>query len=163
MRNAVEGNSPPDNAGVKFPPPFIYLGILVAGLVLDDIFGLPGLGTGALVRDVIAAVLITAGFVIGISAILSFRAAQTNVPPWMPATAIVTSGVFRFTRNPMYLGMALIYAGIAIAANSLLTLLLLIPLLVIIRYEVIAKEERYMERKFGDVYRQYKAHVRRWI
>lgn len=81
----------------------------------------------------------------------------------MPATAVVADGVYSFTRNPMYLGMALIYAGIAIAADSLLTLILLISVLVVIRYAVIAKEERYMEAKFGAAYRDYKARVRRWI
>ena len=76
---------------------------------------------------------------------------------------IVTEGVYRWTRNPMYLGMALIYLGFALLLDSLVALILIFPLVFVIQKEVIEREERYMEAKFGDAYRDYKARVRRWI
>ncbi|MFI5210728.1 MAG: methyltransferase family protein, partial [Gemmatimonadales bacterium] len=69
----------------------------------------------------------------------------------------------RFSRNPMYVGMTLLYLGIALWANSLWPLLLLPAVLVVMRRGVIAREEAYLERRFGDEYRSYRARVRRWL
>jgi protein-S-isoprenylcysteine O-methyltransferase Ste14 len=85
------------------------------------------------------------------------------VPTNLPTTTIVDTGPYRFTRNPIYLGMVLGLIGLAIALNSLWLLLTLVPFAVVIRYGVIAREEAYLERKFGDVYRRYRARVRRWL
>ena len=92
-----------------------------------------------------------------------FRRAGTAVEPWRTSTALVTNGVYRFTRNPMYLAMALLYLGAALAADSVLALVLLPPLLVLVRVGVISREERYLERRFGDEYRRYRSSVRRWL
>jgi len=83
--------------------------------------------------------------------------------PWKASSAFVTEGVYRWTRNPMYLGMALAYAGAALLLDSLVALLLLIPLVFVIQKEVIAREEAYLEDRFGERYRRYKADVRRWF
>ena len=91
-----------------------------------------------------------------------FMASKTNIHPWKPATTIVTSGIFRYTRNPMYLGMALIYAALSLFADSLIALAGLPVALVLMHYGVIAREERYLEEKFGEPYRQYTRKVRRW-
>jgi protein-S-isoprenylcysteine O-methyltransferase Ste14 len=80
-----------------------------------------------------------------------------------PSTAIVSTGVYRFTRNPMYLAMALIYVALAMALDSGVALLLLAPLLLAIQHAVILREERYLERKFGEDYLRYKRSVRRWF
>jgi protein-S-isoprenylcysteine O-methyltransferase Ste14 len=92
-----------------------------------------------------------------------FVRARTSPIPVKPATALVTSGPYRFTRNPMYLGMAFAYAGLALW-SGVFSALLILPLVVVVvdRY-VIPREERYLERAFGDHYRQYKVHVRRWL
>ena len=92
-----------------------------------------------------------------------FRRAGTAVEPWRPSTALVTGGVYRFTRNPIYLGMALLYFGLALAVDSAVTLALLLPLLALVQVGVVSREERYLEAKFGDDYRRYRAAVRRWI
>jgi protein-S-isoprenylcysteine O-methyltransferase Ste14 len=84
------------------------------------------------------------------------------VNPYQPTTAIVTEGPYRFTRNPIYLSLAVLYAGLAVMANALWSLLLLAVML-IIHYAVILPEERYLEQKFGEEYRSYKAKVRRWL
>jgi protein-S-isoprenylcysteine O-methyltransferase Ste14 len=91
------------------------------------------------------------------------KRAGTNVDPREPTTAIVTGGPYRFTRNPLYLSMTLVYAGITALANALPAALLLPAVLAFMRRGVIEREERYLERKFGDEYMDYKARVRRWI
>lgn len=152
-----------DNPGVVAPPPLLFLGALAIGAALD--FGLlristalPGwsrLGMGAVLAAV--AVVLSAG------ALGRFRRAGTAVERWRPSTALVTSGVYRFTRNPLYLAMALVYLGLALAMDSVSALLLLPPLLALVQIGVIAREERYLEGKFGDEYRRYRATVRRWV
>jgi protein-S-isoprenylcysteine O-methyltransferase Ste14 len=92
-----------------------------------------------------------------------FHRLRTAIIPFKPASRLVTSGIYRWTRNPMYLGMALIYAGVAILFDSPVALLLLVAVVVIIQRSVIAREEAYLERAFGDEYRVYKGRVRRWM
>jgi len=89
--------------------------------------------------------------------------AGSNVPTSLPTTTIVNTGPYRFTRNPIYLGMVLGLIGLAIALNSLWLLLMLVPFALVIRYGVVTREEVYLERKFGDVYRGYRSRVRRWL
>ena len=96
-------------------------------------------------------------------AIATITRAGSNVPTNLPTTSIVDTGPYRFTRNPIYLSMVLGLIGLAIAFNSLWLLLTLVPFALVIRYGVVAREEAYLERKFGDVYRGYRARVRRWL
>lgn len=152
-----------DTAGVIAPPPVIYLGFLLAGLGVDWALGWTETGLSAFLRFGAAGFLgvLAVYFLLGASA--RFRQAGTDVRPWAPTTAIVTTGVYRLTRNPMYLGMAMLYAAIALAADSLIALALLIPTVIVIDIGVIRREERYLAAKFGDEYLRYKAAVRRWI
>jgi protein-S-isoprenylcysteine O-methyltransferase Ste14 len=152
-----------DNPGVVVPPPLIFAAFLGVGLGLDFLVFRVPTGLPAAARYGIAAVLAVAALSLGFGALFRFRRAGTNPEPWRPTTAIVTEGAYRFTRNPMYLGMALLYAAIAVATDSLVALVLIVPLLVVIRYGVIAREERYLTAKFGDEYRRYQASVRRWF
>jgi protein-S-isoprenylcysteine O-methyltransferase Ste14 len=92
-----------------------------------------------------------------------FRRAGTPVETYRPTTALVTEGIYRRTRNPMYVALTLLYAGIGFAANSLWTLGFLPPLLLVMRYGVIAREERYLTRRFGTRYLDYQGSVRRWL
>ncbi|WMT74841.1 isoprenylcysteine carboxylmethyltransferase family protein [Bradyrhizobium sp. Ash2021] len=97
-------------------------------------------------------------------AITTMTRAGSNVPTRLPTTTIVETGPYRFTRNPIYLGMMLGLIGLAIAINSLWLLMTLVPFALVIRYGgVITREEAYLERKFGDVYRRCRARVRRWL
>ncbi|MDQ2801689.1 MAG: isoprenylcysteine carboxylmethyltransferase family protein [Pseudomonadota bacterium] len=152
-----------DNPGVIAPPPLLYAGALGLGLAIDFLLvrrrtkaprGL-SFGLGLLL-------LAGAGTLIA-GALRGFRRADTKVEPWLPSTAVVTTGVYRLTRNPIYIALALIYLAVAVAAESVVALMLLFPLLIVVRYGVIAREERYLEAKFGDEYRRYKATVRRWV
>jgi protein-S-isoprenylcysteine O-methyltransferase Ste14 len=93
----------------------------------------------------------------------TLRSAGTPVSPEKPVSSLVTTGPFRYTRNPGYLSMAVIYTGIASLANALWAILFLPAALAVIRRGVIEREERYLERKFGEEYLRYKAQARRWI
>ena len=150
-----------DKAGVVAPPPLIYLGTLVFSLLLGRRFpirflprkmarglGLPLLGAG---------VLLLGWFE------LAMRQADTPSSPYKPVERIAKEGPFRYTRNPGYLAMAMIYSGIASLANALWAVLLLPVALLVIQRGVIEREERYLEGKFGEEYLSYKAQVRRWI
>jgi protein-S-isoprenylcysteine O-methyltransferase Ste14 len=96
-------------------------------------------------------------------AIRAFRRARTNVETPKPALALVTDGVYARSRNPMYLAIGVLLAGVAALADSGWLALLLVPLLGVLRIGVIAREERYLDRKFGPPYRAYRARVRRWL
>ncbi len=91
------------------------------------------------------------------------RRARTSVNPSRPTTALLTAGPYRLTRNPMYLAMVIQYVGLALLFNALWAIVLLPLALVIIHFTVIKREERYLEQKFGEDYRAYKARVRRWL
>ena len=150
-----------DNPGVIAPPPLIFLGFLVAGFALD--WAWPAAMLPEAPRYALGAALAAAGIAVAIAAIRLFRAADTNVVPHKPTTAILTAGPFAYSRNPLYLALSAFHAAIAIAADNSWALALLAPALVVVRYGVIAREERYLEAKFGDEYRAYKAGVRRWF
>src|SRR5207247_9665301 len=92
-----------------------------------------------------------------------FLAAGTNIPPTLPTTTLVVDGIYRRTRNPFYLGTTLVYLGLGVAAGSVWAIGLVVPLMWGINVGVVAREERYLERKFGDAYRAYKARGGRWI
>ena len=93
----------------------------------------------------------------------TMKAAGTNVHPGMPALAIVELGPFKFTRNPLYLSLIALFTAIGSALASPAFLLLVVPLVFVLHFGVVLREERYLEAKFGDAYRGYKARVRRWI
>ena len=153
----------PDVPGVIALPPLIFLGFLAAAVVLEAIVPLPVPVAHSLARYVAGAVLAAGGFVMIATGTRRFVAAGTNVPPTLPTTALVVDGIYRRTRNPLYLGLTLVYLGLGVAAGSVWAIGLLVPLLWVINVGVVKREERYLERKFGDAYRDYKARVRRWI
>jgi protein-S-isoprenylcysteine O-methyltransferase Ste14 len=152
-----------DVAGVIALPPLIFLGFLAAAAVLEAVVPLAVLGAHAIPRYLAGAVLAAGGFVMILMGTRRFLAAGTNIPPSLPTTALVVDGIYRRTRNPLYLGTTLIYLGLGVAAGSIWTIVLVVPLLWIINIGVITREESYLERKFGDAYRAYKARVRRWV
>jgi protein-S-isoprenylcysteine O-methyltransferase Ste14 len=152
-----------DHAGIRVPPPLIFLGLVVVGPLLDRLLGLAPL---ALVRPVqigLVLVLVAAGLALVLAAIRRFASAGTRVEPWAPSSAIVSDGIYRFTRNPMYLGMTLVMLGLALIIGSPGSLALVALAVLIVDRFVIRREEAYLERKFGDPYRAYRAKVRRWL
>jgi len=160
---SADGSGAPDVAGVIALPPLIFLGFLAAAVVLEAVVPLPLLAAHVFPRYLSGAALAVGGFVLIAMGTRRFLAAGTNIPPTLPTTALVVDGIYRRTRNPLYLGMTLVYLGLGVAAASLWTIGLVVPLIWVINVGVVAREERYLERKFGDAYRFYKARVRRWI
>lgn len=153
-----------DTAGVIAPPPLLALAVIVIGLILDWL--LPAYVLTVLLdlteRIVVGVILIAAGGGLAISAIGIFRAAGTHVEPWKPSLALATGGVFNWLRNPMYVGVTLILAGLAILLASDWMLVMTIVFVPVIHFGVVKREERYLEAKFGDDYRRYTARVPRY-
>jgi protein-S-isoprenylcysteine O-methyltransferase Ste14 len=153
--------SPQTTSGIRFPPPFLYVGLLLAGLLLDRLVPVDPLPHG-LSRS-LAAVLLLPGFGLIFYSLGLFRLARTSPLPMRPSATLVLSGPYRWTRNPMYLGMLLIYLGAALLFDIFWALVLAPVVVVLVTRLVIRKEERYLEAKFGEEYRGYLAQVRRWI
>jgi protein-S-isoprenylcysteine O-methyltransferase Ste14 len=151
-----------DTAQVIIRPPLAWALAVLVGLALYWLVPLPFLPA-----DLSAGWLGAMVFVLALAlfawAIITMTRAGSNVPTNRPTTTIVEGGPYRFTRNPIYLGMFLGLIGLAIALNNLWLLLTLVPFALIIRYGVVAREEAYLERKFGNVYRGYRSRVRRWL
>jgi protein-S-isoprenylcysteine O-methyltransferase Ste14 len=154
-------NEAPDTAGVVAPPPLIYAGALAAGLLAKTLF--PTAFLPRKVARLVGLPLLGAGLLLFLSSLRTMRHAGTHVRPDKPTSSLVVEGPYRFTRNPIYLGFTLFYGGITVFANSLPSALLLPFVLVVMRRGVIEREERYLERIFGEEYLRYKARVRRWV
>ncbi len=150
-----------DHANVRIPPPLLYAVPLVIGVVLRFVFPVQVLPIEtALIVGAISAML---SFALGFPAFWLMRRARTSVNPQHPTTDLVTQGPFRLTRNPLYLSLAVLYAGLALMVNAWWALLLLPVVLVLVQLLVILPEERYLEQQFGELYVSYKANVRRWV
>jgi protein-S-isoprenylcysteine O-methyltransferase Ste14 len=151
-----------DTAHVIIRPPLAWGLAVLAGLALDWLVPWPFLPADMPARWIAALVFVLA-LVLFAWAIITMTKAGSNVPTNRPTTTIVESGPYRFTRNPIYLGMFLGLVGLAIAFDSLWLLVMLVLFAFLIRYGVVAREEAYLDRKFGDVYRGYRSRVRRWL
>jgi protein-S-isoprenylcysteine O-methyltransferase Ste14 len=151
-----------DTAGIRVPPPLFYIGGFLVGLALELAFPVDGPPTAIRIAG---AVIGLAGFIAFDSpAMLAFRRAGTSMIPFVPTTALVTTGwPYGFTRNPMYVGMALLYVGFAFGFGVIWAFAVLPLVLIAVDRLVIAREEPYLDRKFGDAYRDYKTRVRRWV
>jgi protein-S-isoprenylcysteine O-methyltransferase Ste14 len=164
MGSANQQDRDTANPGVIMRPPLLYLSGLLLGLALDRVLPLPLVLPGAaLVRWTVGGGLILIGLAIWAAGMRNFSRAGTPVPGNQPVRALVTTGIHGWSRNPIYVGMFLFYAGIGFAAHSPWILVLMLPLAITLRYGVVAREEAYLERRFGDAYRDYKARVRRWL
>ncbi len=152
-----------DFAGAIAPPPLIFFGALILALGLNAVSPLPLLPLGLTFTLVPGVAVLILGFIVDGSAFGMLKGAHTSPDPAEPTTALVTDGPFRYTRNPIYLSFGLIYFGATFAFNSLWAFVLLVAVLLVFDRVQIPREERYLERKFGDDYRRYKARVRRWI
>jgi protein-S-isoprenylcysteine O-methyltransferase Ste14 len=157
-------NNGGDNPGVVMRPPLLYGSMLVLGIGFDFLEPLAIFGPEwRMARLGLGALLLVVGAGIAIACFRRFATAGTNVPTNLPTKALVTAGPYRFSRNPIYLALTAIYLGLGLLLNNGWIFLLAIPLLVTMRYGVIAREERYLGEKFGEAYRDYCGSVRRWL
>ena len=139
----------------------IYPAPLLTGLALDYLWPVALLPNRVQFIAGIAAIAL--GGVIITFTLPQFRGTHTNFSPFKPTIALITGGPFRFSRNPAYLSLSLLYTGIGITADNIWMLGLLVPTLIVIHYGVISREERSLQSKFGEEYLRYKASVRRWL
>lgn len=164
MDSAGQQVDGPGTAGVVGRPILLFPAAVLVGLALDRLLPLPiTIPEADGVPWIVAGSLFLIGLVLFAAGVRTFSRAETPLPTNQPARVLVTSGIYRWTRNPIYLGFFLAYGGIGVAALSPWILILTLPLAITIRYGVVAREEAYLERRFGDAYRDYKARVRRWL
>lgn len=143
-----------------YPPHYLLLSILsIVGI--DSLLQMPFVSSAiALVGGLL---FLLSGIVLAASAARLFSKAKTGIVPFSESTKLVVSGAYRFTRNPMYLGMFFCLIGVTLLLNNVLGLLVLLLFFFIIRQKFVLKEEVQMQETFGDDYAQFKARIRRWI
>ena len=150
-----------DNPGVWFPPPLWYGLAVFSGILLEHRWPLP---IPVAPLTTIAGVFFVAGWIaLALASIGRFRGSETSIVPIRPATALVLSGPYRYTRNPMYVSLALLTIACGLFLATWWPIVLLVPTLVIVRQLVILPEERYLRRRFGGEYEAYTRRVRRWL
>ena len=154
-------NDERDKPGIRVPPPPIYLFALLLGLLLDRRAHVPFLPRG--VARILGWPLVGGGMVLAAWFARTMRAADTTLDVDKPVSTLVQDGPFRYSRNPGYLSLTMLYAGIAVLRNALWAILLLPLVLYVMQREVIEREERYLERTFGEEYLAYKARVPRLV
>ena len=152
----------PDHAHSLVRPPIALVLAFIAGLAFDWLYPLPFVPAG-LPHAWVGAGVFVLGLALVIWAIRTLKAGGTPVQGYKPTSAIVDRGPYRFTRNPIYGGMFVGLAGLAVAFDTLWLLAALVVFFTIVRLGVVAREEAYLDRKFGDAYRDYRARVRRWL
>lgn len=140
----------------------MFLGALAIGMALQLLWPLPRFVDGVASRFV-GGCMVVGGLALSSAVVYHFQRARTPVTPWRETRHLVIAGPYRFSRNPDYVGQALVTAGVGIFIQAAWVLLALVPALLLVRYGVIAREERYLERRFGEEYRQFCARVRRWF
>lgn len=145
---------------VPFPPPLVYFGLLVVGIVIGNFIPIPV--PSSVLALIFGIPLALVGVYLLVNSLRAFARADTP-PDFRPVKAVVTGGPYRYTRNPIYISFSLIYAGVGVAFESLVALLLLSAAIVLIDRVIIPREEKYLEQRFGEEYLRYKAKVRRWI
>lgn len=161
----------PAIAGVIARPILMFPAALLLGFALEHLVPLlpfiPRISLERWIGAGIAGALALIGIAIFAAGVRGFKRAETPLPTNQPVRALVTTGVYRWTRNPIYLAFFLVYCGIGLddyfVHGGPWILTFVVPLALIMRYGVVAREEAYLEQRFGNAYRDYKAHVRRWL
>ena len=151
-----------DRPNVVIPPPVAWALAIIAGLGAGWLYPLLFVPT-SIPRAWVGGGVFAVGLALAIWAMVTIRKAGTQFDINKPTTTIVENGPYRFTRNPIYIGMLLGQTGIAIGFDNLWVLAMLVPFYFVVRHGVVAREEVYLERKFGTIYRGYMSRVRRWL
>ena len=146
---------------IRLPPPVIYLAALLTGIVLNSLWAMSPLPGSW--RYIVGSLLIAVNVLIMPSVLRRFWRAGTSFDVRKAASVLITDGPYRFSRNPSYVSLTLVYLGVGIILNNGWILLLVVPVLLVMDLWVVRKEERHLERKFGEDYLRYKAAVRRWL
>ena len=157
-------SDPEDRRGPRifFPPPLIAISLVLAGWLVDHYWWALTIGDIEWTRAV-GNVLLVASLVLIIVSALPFWIHKTSLEPWEPTSTIIQTGVYKFSRNPIYLAFCIASVGSGFTLNSFWVLVSVLPLVLVLRFAIIRREEVYLEGKFGQPYLDYKSRVRRWI
>lgn len=151
----------PHGADVHVPPPLVYLGVLGAAWALSRVvpFRMPG----GRWRQGAGWALVVAGQALGAAGVATFRRNRTTMIPGQPASVMVSSGPYVYTRNPMYLGLTVSYVGGSLVLGTWWAPIALPAVVAFIDRNVIRREEAYLRERFGEEYDEFFRHTRRWI
>jgi len=150
-----------DNAGVKLPPPIVYLGLGLIGVGMEYVIPL-SIGIDSPVNYLGVGVIIVS--IVSLMFVFKFyKRYETEIEPWKTTSKIITTGPYKYSRNPVYIFLCGVPIGLGIAFNTYWALFAFIPALIIVYFTAVKKEEKYLETKFGQEYLDYKAKVRRWL
>lgn len=152
-----------EHPGIYLPPPVIYIAFFALSILLQELIPLNRLWLRTPAMHVIGWLLVALYFVFAFCAIRQFIISKNTIVTIKPATSLQTTGIYAFTRNPMYLSLVLLYSGIGILYGNYWTFFLLPLLIVVVELYVIQKEEKYLRKAFGEQYDAYRKKVRRWI
>ena len=161
MEENMKSDKDEKGAEVKFPPPLIFIFSLFFAYGVHYYYPIK-IGVSYEIKYVgVVLVLLALCLIIYISRI--FKRVVTNIEPWKPTTAIISTGIYAYSRNPIYVAFCLVPIGVGIILNSFWLLCSFLPSALIVYFVAIKKEETYLEQKFGTEYQQYKKRVRRWL
>jgi len=152
-----------DSPGVYIPPPVIYVVVFIISMLVQGIIPLDRSFFYSAIAANLSIVLIMCAFIFGVPAFVQFLRSKNTIVPIKPASSLETRGIYSITRNPMYVSLMLLYAGIGIVKGNWWTFILIPILLIVVQVFIIKKEESYLERAFGQEYIDYRKRVRRWI
>ncbi len=159
----MSATDPRGGARVRLPPPLVFLLLIGAGVGVRDLVVPPPLPGSRAVQFAVGGALVALALAIGGSAFGLFKKSGQDPAPWKPSPSLVLTGPYRFTRNPMYVGMALLQVGVGLMLGNLWVVLLAVASLLVVHYSAVLPEEAYLDEKFGEPYRQYRATVRRYL
>ena len=149
---------------VRFPPPFVFVAGFLVAFLLENLLGFEIDGEGpTLPQTALGVAAVATGLVLTLWGLATFARARTPIIPDRPARELVTRGPYRFTRNPMYVGLTALYSGLALVLNMAWPLVLLPVVLTALTTLVIVHEERHLREAFGQSYEDYCRRVRRWV
>lgn len=162
-RVVVDSTSGERGANVRFPPPLVFLAAVLLGVGFQYVVASAHVPVDRMVSAVGGACILLCGVAIAASARMHFLRTGQSPIPWKPSPSLILKGPYRFTRNPMYVGLTLVTIGIGVAANNLWISLFALPALLTVHFIAVLPEERYLSEKFGDSYRAYRTQVRRYL
>ena len=154
---------PRGGARVRLPAPLVVVVAILAGIGLRYLVAPPPLPGSRTVQLVVGALLLVAGLAIGFPAFRMMKKSGQDPTPWKPTPALLAQGIYRYTRNPMYVGMTLNLVGLGFLLGNLWLVLLAAAFLVVVHYTSVLPEEAYLDEKFGEPYREYRKQVRRYL
>jgi protein-S-isoprenylcysteine O-methyltransferase Ste14 len=152
-----------DGPGVYLPPPLLYVLIFLFSVLVQKKFPLPMAFFSTNISFVAGVIFVIAGLCIVLPALIRFLRTKNTLIPFLPANSLQTTGIYSVSRNPMYLGLLILYIGVGFLKGNFYTMILIPLVIIVLNYLVIIKEEKYLIRTFGNDFLKYLKNVRRWI